>query len=39
MASASAAESSQADVPTRNKRGQQVVLTFTGQVRVFAAGL
>jgi hypothetical protein len=33
MASASAAESSQADESTRNKRGQQVVLTFSGQVR------
>ena len=31
---ASAAESSQADESTRNKRGQHVVLTFSGQVRV-----
>lgn len=32
LASASAAETSQADEATRNKRGQQVVLTFSGQV-------
>jgi hypothetical protein len=33
MASASAAERSQADESLRHKRGQQVVLTFSGQVR------
>jgi hypothetical protein len=34
MASASAAERSQRDPALRNKRGQQVVLTFSQQVRV-----
>jgi hypothetical protein len=33
MASASAAERSQEDPALRKKRGQQVVLTFSGQVR------
>jgi hypothetical protein len=33
MAAASAAERSQADASLRNRRGEQVVLTFSGQVR------
>lgn len=32
MASASAAERSQSDESLRNRRGEQVVLTFSGQV-------
>ena len=38
LASASAAERSQADESIRGKRGQQVVLTFSGQVRVARTG-
>jgi hypothetical protein len=33
MAASSAAERSQSDPELRNKRGQQVVLTFSQQVR------
>jgi hypothetical protein len=38
MASASAAERSQRDPALRNKRGQQVVLTFSQQVGRRGAG-
>ena len=38
MASASAAERSQADDELRHRRGEQVVMVFSGQVRTFVGG-
>lgn len=34
MASSSAAERSQADAELRHRRGEQVIMVFSGQVRV-----
>lgn len=38
MASASAAERSQADDELRHRRGEQVVMVFSGQVRCIPNG-